>query len=69
MFMQMPVPHQVLLESRYLPQVWEQEIVLRTYFSKFGEVTGVARLGFQRFIVSFKVSRGGLISNSRLTMV
>jgi len=51
---QVPIPHQVLLESRYLPQVWEKEIVLRTYFSKFGEVTGVTRLGFQRFIVSFK---------------
>ena len=58
--MQLPVPHQILLESRYLPQVWEKEIVLRSFFSKFGVVTGVSLLGFkqqmmQRFIISFKV--------------
>ena len=58
--MQFPVPHQILLESRYLPQVWEKEIVLRSFFSTFGVVTGVTLLGFrqhrmQRFIISFKV--------------
>ena len=58
--LQLPVPHQILLESRYLPQVWEKEIVLRSFFSKFGVVTGVSLLGFkqqmmQRFIISFKV--------------
>jgi len=56
---QLPVPHQILLESRYLPQVWEKEIVLRSFFSKFGVVNGVSLLGFrqqrmQRFIISFK---------------
>jgi len=56
---QLPVPHQILLESRYLPQVWEKEIVLRSFFSKYGVVTGVSLLGFkqqmmQRFIISFK---------------
>eukprot|EP00092_Neocalanus_flemingeri_P021202 GFUD01022976.1.p1 GENE.GFUD01022976.1~~GFUD01022976.1.p1 ORF type:complete len:317 (+),score=94.57 GFUD01022976.1:39-989(+) len=58
---QLPVPHQILLESRYLPQVWEKEIVLRSFFSKFGVVSGVTMLGFgqqrmQRFIISFKDS-------------
>ena len=43
-----------------MPQVWEKEIVLRSFFSKFGIVTGVTLLGFkqygvQRFVISFKV--------------
>ena len=43
-----------------MPQVWEKEIVLRSFFSKFGVVTGVTLLGFgqqrmQRFVISFKV--------------
>jgi len=55
-----PVPHQILLESRYLPRVWEKEIILRSFFSKYGVVNGVTLLGLrkfgvQRFIISFKV--------------
>jgi len=54
-----PVPHQILLESRYLPHVWEKEIILRSFFTKYGVVTGVTLLGLrkfgvQRFIISFK---------------
>jgi len=54
-----PVPYQILLESRYLPQVWEKEMVLRSFFSKYGDVTGVSFIGYkpsrmQRFIISFK---------------
>merc|ERR1712066_145070 len=56
-----PVPHQILLESRYLPNVWEKEMVLRSFFSKFGLVEGVVFLGYtegkaglQRFVISFR---------------
>jgi len=55
-----PVPYQILLESRYLPRIWEKEIVLKTFFGKYGCVNAVVFLGFnfkmkmQRFVVSFK---------------
>lgn len=59
-----PVPHQILLESRYLPNVWEKEMVLRSFFSKFGLVDGVVFLGYtdgkaglQRFVISFRDSK------------
>jgi len=54
---EVPVPHQIFLESRYLPRIWEKEIVLRSFFSKYGVVTGVLlsfRKGVQRCIISFK---------------
>jgi len=54
---EVPIPYQILLESRYLPHVWEKEIVLRSFFAKYGVVTGVQlwfRKGFQRCIISFK---------------
>ena len=63
-FVQIPVPHQILLESRYLPNVWEKEMVLRSFFSKFGLVDGVVFLGYtdgkaglQRFVISFRDSK------------
>jgi len=67
-----PVTHQILLESRYLPQVWEKEIVLRSFFSKFGVVTGVTLLGFkqygvQRFVISFKVQWKEMYSKRIIT--
>jgi len=55
-----PVPYQILLESRYLPRIWEKEIVLKTFFGKYGCVNAVTCLGYsfkmkmQRFVVSFK---------------
>lgn len=54
-----PVPHQILLESRYLPNVWERDMILRSFFSKYGVVTGVSMLGFTpgkllRYVISFK---------------
>jgi len=59
-----PVPHQILLESRYLPNVWEKEMVLRSFFNKFGLVEGVVFLGYtdgnaglQRFVISFRDSK------------
>jgi len=59
-----PVPHQILLESRYLPNVWEKERVLRSFFNKFGLVEGVVFLGYtdgkaglQRFVISFHDSK------------
>jgi len=59
-----PVPHQILLESRYLPNVWEKEMVLRSFFNKFGLVEGVVFLGYtdgeaglQRFVISFRDSQ------------
>ena len=62
--LQIPVPHQILLESRYLPNVWEKEMVLRSFFNKFGLVEGVVFLGYtdgeaglQRFVISFRDSQ------------
>jgi len=54
-----PVPYQILLESRYLPNVYEKQMVLKSFFSKFGIVNGVVFLGYradniQRFIISFR---------------
>merc|ERR1719239_589829 len=54
-----PVPHQILLESRYLPNVWERDMILRSFFSKYGVVTGVSMIGHTpgkllRYVVSFK---------------
>lgn len=59
---EVPEPHQILLESRYLPKVWEKEMVLRSFFTKFGFVTGVVFLGYkgtdlQRFVISFRDSQ------------
>jgi len=54
---EVPVPYQIFLESRYLPRIWEKEIVLRSFFSKYGDVTGVllwGRKGVLRCIISFK---------------
>jgi len=54
---EVPVPYQIFLESRYLPRIWEKEIVLRSFFAKYGDVTGVllwGRKGVQRCIISFK---------------
>jgi len=54
-----PVPHQILLESRYLPHVWERDMILRSFFSKYGLVTGVSMIGYTsgkllRYVISFK---------------
>ena len=62
-----PVPHQILLESRYLPRVWERDMILRSFFSKYGVVTGVSMIGFTsgkliRYVISFKVSFGFVFS-------
>jgi len=62
MLSEVPEPHQILLESRYLPKVWEKEMVLRSFFTKFGFVTGVVFLGYrgadlQRFVISFRDSQ------------
>ena len=56
-----PVPYQILLESRYLPNVWERDMILRSFFSKYGVVTGVSMIGYTsgkllRYVISFKVS-------------
>ena len=53
------MPHQILLESRYLPNVWEKQMVLRSFFNKFGRVSGVVFLDWvknsaQRFVISFE---------------
>ena len=60
--LQTPVPHQILLESRYLPNVWEKQMVLRSFFNKFGRVSGVVFLDWvqnsaQRFVISFEDSK------------
>jgi len=54
-----PVPHQILLESRYLPHVWERDMIVRSFFSKYGLVTGVSMIGYTsgkllRYVISFK---------------
>ena len=46
--------------SRYLPNVWERDMILRSFFSKYGVVTGVSMIGYTpgkllRYVVSFKV--------------
>ena len=53
--------HQILLESKNLPTSWEKAIIVKEFFKKFGEVTGLIHLGFkksgsQRMVVSFKDS-------------
>ena len=53
--------HQILLESRDLPTSWERFIIIKEFFKKFGEITGVMNLGttrhrVQRIVVSFKKS-------------
>ena len=54
--------HQILLESRDLPTSWENIIIVKEFFKKFGEVTSLIHLGFdsrriQRIAVSFQDSR------------
>jgi hypothetical protein len=54
-----PAPHQILLEARYLPRVWERDMILRSFFTKYGTVTGVAMIGttpgnLVRYVISFK---------------
>merc|ERR1712080_542064 len=53
--------HQILLEDKDLPISWERFIILKEFFKKFGEVTGIIKLnykknGVQRIVVSFKDS-------------
>ena len=45
--------HQVLLESRDLPTSWENIIIVKEFFKKFGEVTGLIHLGFDCRFVKF----------------
>ena len=59
---EMVYPHQILLESRDLPVSWERFIIIKEFFKKFGEVTGMIHLGYdngsvQRIVVSFKESK------------
>jgi len=54
-----PVPNMILLESRYLPNIWEKVLVMRSFFTKFGVVNGVLHLGQKKhgirgFVVCFK---------------
>jgi len=54
-----PVPYQILLESRYFPHVWEKDMIIRSFFSKYGVVTGVSMIGYTsgsllRYVISFK---------------
>ena len=54
-----PVPNMILLESRYLPNIWEKILVMRSFFTKFGAVQGVLHLGEKKtgirgFVVAFK---------------
>merc|ERR1719228_253141 len=60
-----PVAHQILLESRYLPYVWERDMILRSFFSKYGVVTGVSMIGntpgkLLRYVISFKEPKPAL---------
>jgi len=53
-----PVPYQILLESRYFPHVWEKDMIIRSFFSKYGVVTGVSMIGYTsgsllRYVISF----------------
>ena len=45
--------HQILLESRDQPTSWENVIIVKEFFKKFGEVTGLIHLGFDCRFVKF----------------
>jgi hypothetical protein len=54
-----PIPYQILIESDNLPSCWEKHVIIKDFFSTFGEVTGVNYVsktshGVQRLVISFK---------------
>ena len=54
-----PIPYQILIESDNLPSCWEKHVIIKDFFTTFGEVTGVNYVsktshGVQRLVVSFK---------------
>ena len=55
----LPTPSQILIESDNLPSCWEKHVIIKDFFSAFGEVTGVNYVskishGVQRLVISFK---------------
>ena len=48
-----------MIESNCLPTSWEKHVIVKNFFMKFGEVTGVNFIpktsdGVQRLVISFK---------------
>ena len=48
-----PSGHQILIESENFPKSWERSVIIKDFFQKLGEVTGI-NLKSGRLVVSFK---------------
>ena len=48
-----PSKHQILIESENFPKSWERGVIVKDFFQKLGEVTGI-NIRSNRLVVSFK---------------
>ena len=48
-----PSKHQILIESENFPKSWERGVIVKDFFQKLGEVTGI-NIRTNRLVVSFK---------------
>ena len=48
-----PSKHQILIESENFPKSWERGVIVKDFFQKLGEVTGI-NIWSNRLVVSFK---------------
>ena len=48
------VPYQIMIKSKNLPKYWEKSILIKLFFQKFGEVTGVDFWSNRVVVISFK---------------
>jgi len=53
--MKHPIPYQILIRSTNLPTSWEKNIIIRKHLAKFGDVTAVNFIGYDRVLVSFRL--------------
>ena len=62
-----PSGHQILIESQNLPKSWERLIIIKDFFKKFGEVTGINIIkGRNNLVVSFKEDIASRMTGSLL---
>ena len=54
-YFQHPIPYQILIRSTNLPTSWEKNIIIRKHLAKFGDVTAVNFIGYDRVLVSFRL--------------
>jgi len=53
--MKHPIPYQILIRSTNLPTSWEKNIIIKKHLAKFGDVTAVNFIGYDRVLVSFRL--------------